>query len=43
MMNYSIEKVAGIDCIFAPMNDIHSITVRIMCKAGSNNETEQQG
>ena len=42
-MDYSIEKIAWIDCIFAPMEDIHSITVQIMCKAGSNNETKQQG
>ena len=41
-MKYSIEKIAGIDCIFAPMNDVNSVTARIMCKAWSNNETEQQ-
>ena len=41
-MNYTIEKIAWIDCIFAPMNDVNSITVRIMCKAWSNNETEEQ-
>lgn len=43
-MNYSIEKIAWIDCIFAPMNDTHSITVQVMCKAWSENETiEQRG
>ena len=41
-MKYSIEKIAWIDCIFAPMNDVNSITARIMCKGWSNNETEQQ-
>lgn len=42
-MKYSIEKVAWIDCIFAPMNDVNSITARIMCKGWSNNETLKQG
>lgn len=42
-MDYTIEKIAWIDCIFAPMNDIHSITVQIMCKAWSENETLEQG
>ena len=41
-MNYTLEKIAWIDCIFAPMNDVNSITARIMCKGWSNNETEQQ-
>ncbi len=43
IMKYSIENVAWIDCIFAPMNDVHSISIRIMCKAWSNNETLKQG
>lgn len=41
-MNYTIEKIAWIDCIFAPMNDIHSITIQIMCKAWNIYETEEQ-
>ena len=41
-MRYSIEKIAWIDCIFAPMNDIHSVTIQIMCKAWSIYETEKQ-
>ena len=41
-MKYSIENIAGIDCIFAPMNDSHSITIWIMCKAWSNNEKLKQ-
>ena len=41
-MNYSIEKIDWIDCIFAPMNDIHSITVQVMCKAWSIYETPEQ-
>jgi hypothetical protein len=32
-MKYEIKKVAGIECIFAPMNDTNSITIEIMCKA----------
>ena len=42
IMKYSIENVAWIDCIFAPMNDIHSITIQIMCKAWNIYETEEQ-
>ena len=34
-MQYSVEKIAGIDCIFAPMQDTNSITLQVMCKAGS--------
>ena len=41
-MKYSIEKIAWIDCIFAPMNDIHSVTIQIMCKAWSTYETVEQ-
>lgn len=41
-MKYSIEKIAWIDCIFAPMEDSNSVTVWIMCKAGSINETKEQ-
>lgn len=41
-MKYSIEKIAWIDCIFAPMNDIGSITIHIMCKAWSTYETAEQ-
>lgn len=39
-MNYSIKKLQGIDCIFAPMQDSNSITIEIMCKAGSIYETK---
>ena len=41
-MKYSVEKIAWIDCIFAPMNDIHSVTIQIMCKAWSVYETVEQ-
>ena len=41
-MKYSIEKIAWIDCVFAPMNDIHSVTIQIMCKAWSTYETIEQ-
>jgi len=41
-MNYTVEKIAWIDCIFAPMNDIHSVTVQVMCKAWSTYETAEQ-
>jgi len=40
-MKYSLEKIAGIDCIFAPMEDSNSITIEIMCKAGSIYETKE--
>lgn len=39
-MNYSIKKIQGIDCIFAPMQDSNSITIEIMCKAGNQYETK---
>lgn len=38
-MNYFIKKIAGIDCIFAPMQESNAITIEIMCKAGSIYET----
>ena len=41
-MKYSIEKIAWIDCVFAPMNDIHSVTIQIICKAWSTYETIEQ-
>jgi len=41
-MKYFIEKIAWIDCVFAPMQDAHSITIWIMCKAWSNNEVAEQ-
>lgn len=34
-MNYTIEKIAWIDCLFAPMEEANSVTIEIMCKAGS--------
>ena len=40
-MKYSIEKIAGIDCLFAPMEDTNSITIEIMCKAGSIYENRE--
>jgi len=40
-MNYTIEKIAGIDCLFAPMEDANSTTIEIMCKAGSIYENKQ--
>ena len=40
-MKYTIETIAGIDCIFAPMHDTNSITLQIMCKAGSIYETPE--
>ena len=33
-MKYTIEKIAGIDCIFAPL-EWTAVTIEIMCKAGS--------
>jgi predicted Zn-dependent peptidase len=34
-MQYTLENIVGIDCIFAPMTDTHSVTLQMMCKAGS--------
>ncbi|MFA6256004.1 MAG: pitrilysin family protein [Candidatus Absconditabacterales bacterium] len=40
-MKYTIESITGIDCLFAPMEDANSITIEIMCKAGSIYENRQ--
>ncbi len=40
-MKYTIEKIEWIDCIFAPMEDANSVTIEIMCKAGSIYETRE--
>jgi predicted Zn-dependent peptidase len=40
-MHYTIENIAGIDCIFAPMQDTNSITLQIICKAGSIYESPE--
>ena len=40
-MKYTIESIAGIDCIFAPMEDTNSTTIEIMCKAGSIYENKE--
>jgi len=40
-MKYTIEKIAGGECIFAPMEEGNSITIEIMCKAGSVYENKQ--
>ena len=40
-MKYTIEPIAWIDVIFAPMEDINSVTIEIMCKAGSIYENEE--
>lgn len=34
-MKYQIKDISGIQTIFTPMKDINSVTVEIMCKAGS--------
>lgn len=39
-MKYTIEKVAGIEVIFAPMEDANSVTVELMCRAWSIYETK---
>ncbi len=38
-MSRTIEKIAGIDCIFAPLPGSNSTTIQIMCRAGSQYET----
>jgi len=40
-MKYTIENIAGIDVVFAPMEDANSITIEIMCKAGSIYENRE--
>jgi predicted Zn-dependent peptidase len=40
-MKYTIEPIAGIDVIFAPMEDAYSVTIEIMCKAGSIYENKE--
>ena len=39
LMRRTIEKIAGIDCILAPMQDSNSTTIQIMCRAGSHYES----
>lgn len=34
-MKYEIKTIEGTKCIFAPMQEANSITIEIMCKAGS--------
>lgn len=40
-MKYTIESIAWIDVIFAPMEDVNSTTIEIMCKAGSIYENKE--
>ncbi|MCX6824271.1 MAG: pitrilysin family protein [candidate division SR1 bacterium] len=40
-MKYTIEPIGGIDVIFAPMEDAYSVTIEIMCKAGSIYENRE--
>ncbi len=40
-MKYTIEPIAWIDVIFAPIEDINSVTIEIMCKAGSIYENKE--
>ena len=41
IMKYTIEPIAWIDVIFAPMEDAYSVTIEIMCKAGSIYENRE--
>ncbi len=41
-MIYRIENISGIDVVFAPMEEANSITIEIMCKAGSIYETREK-
>lgn len=34
-MHYTIKNIAGVECIFAPMQDSSSITIEVLVKAGS--------
>lgn len=40
-MKYFVEKINGIECIFAPMEDSNSVTIEIMCKAWSIYENKK--
>jgi predicted Zn-dependent peptidase len=40
-MKYEIKTIAGIQTIFAPMQDANSTTIEVMCKAGSVYETRE--
>jgi len=40
-MKYEIKKIAGVDCIFAPMQDANSVTIEIMVKAWNIYETKK--
>lgn len=40
-MHHTIKTIAGIDCIFAPMNDANSITIEVLIKAWSVYETRE--
>lgn len=40
-MVYTIKKIAGVETIFAPMQDANSITVQIFVRAGSIYETRE--
>ena len=40
-MKYSIETINGVEFIFVPMEDSNSVTIEIMCKAGSIYENSQ--
>lgn len=41
-MDYQIKKIAGIDCLIAPMQEGNSITLDISVKAGSIYEMSQE-
>jgi len=40
-MKYSIKKISWVETIFAPMQDVNSVTIEIFVKAGSIYETEK--
>lgn len=40
-MKYEIKKIAGIDCIFAPMQDCNSVTIQVLAKAWNVYETRE--
>lgn len=41
-MKYTIENIAWIEVLFAPMEDANSVTIEIMCRAGSIYETREK-
>ena len=42
IMDYTLKKIAWIDCIFIPMDWAHSVTTRVLVRAWSDYETDRE-